>query len=389
MVFPRTRLNLSGERFTVRYRLLAADEAEARARARGICLEQTVELPEEALVGDDIQAGLVGRIEALRAVGAGLFETAISYAVETAGIELTQLLNVIFGNTSMQPGIRVEELELPDSLLALFKGPRLGRAGLRRLLGVPERPLLATALKPVGLPAGDLAGLARRFALGGIDIIKDDHGLADQSLAPFDERVRRCAEAVAEANAKTGYRCIYVPNVTAPIDRLLERAYLAKEAGVGGLMIAPGLTGWDAERRLAEDDGLALPLFSHPALLGSFVSGTDRGIAQRVVFGQVPRLVGADASIYVNYGGRFAFSREDCRAAAEAAGMPLGRLRPNLPMPGGGMTLDRLPEMYRFYGREIIFLVAGGLYTHGPDLEDTSRRFRELAQELSAGPSPA
>lgn len=386
MVFPFTRLSLSGERFSITYRLLAADEAGARARARGICLEQTVELPEEALAGDDIQAGVAGRIEALRPVAAGLFETVISYAVETAGAELTQLLNVIFGNSSMQPGIRVEELHLPDSLLALFKGPRLGRAGLRRLLAAPERPLLATALKPVGLPAAGLAGLARSFALGGIDIIKDDHGLADQTFAPFCDRVRRCAAAVAEANATTGYGCLYVANVTAPIDRLLERAYLAKEAGAGGLMIAPGLTGWDAARRLAEDDGLGLPLFCHPALLGSFVSGADRGIAHRVTFGQLPRLAGADAAIYVNYGGRFAFSREDCLAAAQASGLPLGRLRPGFPMPGGGMTLDRLPEMYRFYGRDIIFLVAGGLYTHGPDLQETARRFRERVEELTAGP---
>ena len=41
----------------------------------------------------------------------------------------------------------------------------------------------------MGLPAHALADLAYQFALGGIDIIKDDHGLADQSFAPFKERV--------------------------------------------------------------------------------------------------------------------------------------------------------------------------------------------------------
>ena len=108
----------------------------------------------------------------------------------------------------MQPGIRVLRLDLPPSLLQQFKGPRFGREGLRALLGVADRPLLGTALKPMGLPAADLADLAYQLALGGVDIIKEDHGLTDQPFAPFAERVPRCAEAVARANRQTGYRCL-------------------------------------------------------------------------------------------------------------------------------------------------------------------------------------
>src|SRR5690606_2754524 len=138
----------------------------------------------------------------------GGFEATISYAVETTGCELTQFLNVVFGNSSIKPGIRVERLDLPPGLLNAFKGPRLGRDGLRALLGVPTRPLLCTALKPMGLSAKALAEFAYRFALGGMDVIKDDHGLANQSFAPFKERVERCAEAVARANRETGGNCI-------------------------------------------------------------------------------------------------------------------------------------------------------------------------------------
>ena len=67
MIFPATRLTLSGERFTVHYRLVAGGEAEARALARGICLEQTVEVSDKLLADDDIRAHVVGRIEALEA----------------------------------------------------------------------------------------------------------------------------------------------------------------------------------------------------------------------------------------------------------------------------------------------------------------------------------
>ncbi|MCB0154325.1 MAG: ribulose 1,5-bisphosphate carboxylase large subunit [Anaerolineae bacterium] len=381
-MFPHTTLNLSGQRFTVTYRLVAADEAAATTKATGICLEQTVELPAQLLVGDDIQAEVVGRLERLSRLPDGHFEAVISYASETAGAELPQLLNVIFGNSSMQRGIQVIRFDLPDSLLAAYPGPRFGRAGLRRFVNVPERPLLCTALKPMGLAAPDLAHLAHQFALGGIDLIKDDHGLANQMFAPFEERVQRCAEAVNTANAQSGQRCLYLPNITGPADRVIERAYFAKAAGAGGVMLAPGLAGLDFIRLLAADDSFGLPLLSHPALRGSFVSNDNQGLAYGLSCGQLPRLAGADASIYVNFGGRFGFSRAGCRHITETTGEPMGHLLPIFPCPGGGMTLENLPEMVDFYGREVILLIAGGLYGHGPNLGDNCRRFKETVEGL-------
>ena len=233
MIFPATRLTLSGERFSVHYRLVAGSEDEARVIASGICLEQTVEVSDRLLADDDIRGQVVGRIEGLEAAGPGRYDVAISYAVETTADELTQLLNVIFGNSAMQPGIRVLRLDLPPSLLQQFKGPRFGREGLRALLGVADRPLLGTALKPMGLPAADLADLAYQLALGGVDIIKEDHGLTDQPFAPFAERVPRCAEAVARANRQTGYRCLYAPNVTAAADRIWHPCPAGQGLGCG------------------------------------------------------------------------------------------------------------------------------------------------------------
>ncbi|MGE5601899.1 MAG: RuBisCO large subunit C-terminal-like domain-containing protein [Nitrososphaerales archaeon] len=382
MIFPETRLALSGERFTVHYRLVANTDAEASAVARGICLEQTVETSDELLADDDIRASVVGRLEALESSEPGYYEAAISYAVESSARELTQLLNVVFGNSAMQPGIRVLHLDLSPAILRQFKGPRFGRAGLRALLGVTDRPLLGTALKPMGLSAQNLAELAYQLALGGVDIVKEDHGLTDQPFAPFAERVPQCADAVARANRESGYACIYAPNVTAPADRILARARQAKASGAGGIMVAPGLVGWDTLRLLAEDDTLGLPVLCHPALLGSLAVNPDQGMAHRVTYGQLPRLAGADVTIFVNYGGRFSFSPDDCRAIITAAEEPRGHVKPIFPMPAGGMTLGRLPEMLEFYGSEAIFLIAGGLYSRGPDLLASSREFRRLVEQL-------
>lgn len=371
---------LSGERFKVKYRL-SGSEPEAYAKARDICIEQTVEFPEELLPDNFISDSIVGRIERFTP-GRDCYYAVISYAVETTANEMTQLLNVIFGNISIKPGIRVEQVELSDSLLDLFKGPRFGRDGLRKLLNVPVRPLLFTALKPMGLSAEELAQMAYQLALGGIDVIKDDHGLTDQKFAPFAERVSRCAEAVAKANSETGRQCIFMANVTAPAHQVLERAHQAKAAGAGGLMIAPGLTGLDMMRQLADDESLGLPVFSHPAFQGTYVMSDRHGLSHAVLFGQLARLAGADTTIYPNFGGRFSFSRAECESIAGACAAPMGAIKPVFPSPGGGMTLERIPELLAVYGREVIFLMGGGLIKHSPDLIHNCRYFREMIEKF-------
>ncbi|MDA8441611.1 MAG: RuBisCO large subunit C-terminal-like domain-containing protein [Peptococcaceae bacterium] len=370
---------ISGERFSVIYRL-QGNETEASMQARDICLEQTVEFPEELVPDGVIRNKILGRIENMEAWDEASFKVEISYAVETSALELTQLLNVIFGNISIKPGIRVEEINLPQSLLSCFKGPRFGRDGLRQLLKVAKRPLLFTALKPMGLSASELAELAYQFALGGIDIIKDDHGLTDQLFAPFEERVILCTQAVQRANQATGHHAIYVPNVTASYHNLLKRARFAKQAGAGGFLIAPGLTGLDAIRTLADDDALALPLFSHPAFQGSYVMGTS-GIAHYALYGQIMRLAGADAVIYPNFGGRFSFSREECTRIAQGTSVPMGPIRQIFPSPGGGMSVESIPEMIKVYDNDVIFLIGGGLFKQGPDLVENCRYFRALVEK--------
>lgn len=371
---------ISGERFIVTY-LVSGSEQEALAKAKDICIEQTVEFPPYLIPAGFIQDEILGRIESFEAHNQD-YKVRISYAVETTANELTQLLNVIFGNISIKPGIRVEHLEFPPALLRNYKGPRFGKEGIRTLLGITERPVLFTALKPMGLSAEQLADLAYKFALGGIDVIKDDHGLTDQCFAPFAERVHLCAAAVDKANKETGSRSIYVANITAPYGQVSKRARVAKEFGAGGLMVAPALVGFDCMRELAENDDIALPLFSHPAFIGSYVTYSQNGLSHQALFGQVMRLAGADVVIYPNFGGRFSFSQTECEAIARAAAAPMAGIKEILPAPGGGMSIQRVPELHAVYGNDVMFLIGGGLFQHGPDIVENCRYFRSMLNSM-------
>lgn len=377
-MIEHTTLDVSGERLAVAYSLHASAE-DARAIAEKACTEQTIEFPPELIGDDDIRGHVFGRIEAMESFGPRLHQIVISYAVECSGFELPQLFNLIYGNISLFPQMRVERIALPDSLAARFKGPRFGLAGLRALADAEGDPLFMTALKPMGLSPERIADQAYQFAIGGLDIIKDDHGLANQPFAPFRERVAVVSEAVRRANAETGGRSIYAPMISGPSEQIVEQAFWAKEQGAGALLIAPGLIGLDVARRLAEDDALALPMIGHPAMIGSYVVSPTNGFSHYAMFGQIMRLIGMDASIFPNFGGRFSFSPEECRAVADGCAEAMNHFKPIVPAPAGGMTFGNVPEMADFYGRDVMYLMGGNLHKQPGTLADNCRKLREIA----------
>jgi ribulose-bisphosphate carboxylase large chain len=362
------------DRLTITYRLACSEGEDPEEMARGIALEQTVELP-EACVAAEILERVVGRVEDVEDEG-GAWIARISYSAEAVGGELPQLLNLIFGNISMKWGIRVEAIDWPERVLELLPGPQYGVDGLRRLCEAEEsRPLLCAALKPLGLSAHELSGVSRSLALAGVDIVKDDHSLADQSWAPFDQRLALCQQAVTEANDETGGSTLYFPNLTGSHRDLWPRLDLIRRAGCSGVMVSPMILGLDFVRELAQDSELAI--LGHPALAGSFFA-TDHGIAPELLLGEIFRLVGCDGVIYPNVGGRFVLGRADCLAINDRLRRPLGDCLPAFPVPGGGIDTRRISEWVDRYGPDTIFLIGTGLYRE-PDLLAAAKA---LASEL-------
>lgn len=371
---------LSGLRFVVQYSILGNAE-DARNIAENICNEQTVEFPASALPKGDIPDQVMGKIESFEQLDEAHYEVEISFAVETAGNNILQLLNNILGLSGLLDGITVKALKLPVELLEDYHGPRFGITGLRNRIGIHDRPLLATALKPMGLSSQHLADLAYEFAVNGLDIIKDDHGITDLKFSPFEERVTLCSKAVARANRDTGLNCLYIANVTAPAEVAFARARFAKEVGAGGLMVSAALTGFDLMQRLADSNDLGLPILYHPSFSGGLLAGSRKsGFSHYVAFGQLPRLAGADVSIFVNYGGRFPVTQEDSHAAVQGCLDEMGSLKPAFPCIGGGMTLDRIPDLCAEYGKDSVLLVGGGLHTMSADLGKNVRDFLKAVE---------
>ncbi len=355
-------------RMTVIYRVRSDSKAIA-ARAEAIAVEQSVEMPLSAISDETVLRDIVGEVQEIRELQPDLFETRIGLSVATMGADAGQLLNMLFGNTSIHDDVTLWDAEIPAELLSAFGGPRQGIAELRDRCKAHGRAMTCTALKPQGLPPSDLASLAGRLAEGGLDFIKDDHGLADQSYSPFQERMSACAEAVREANARTGFHTHYVPNVSGDFDMAARQLMLAVEEGISAVLIEPMIIGVSNFHRLVCEFP-QVAFFTHPAMAGA------SRIAPPFLLGKLFRLFGASVTVYPNYGGRFSYSPETCKEIAEAARGPWQALKPCVPAPAGGMTLDRVPEILDFYGPDTMLLIGGSLLSAKEKMTEAAAAFR-------------
>jgi S-methyl-5-thioribulose 1-phosphate isomerase len=332
---------------------IRCDAQSIEERAQAIAVEQSVEMPLDAIEDDRIQSEIVGRVEAIREIAAGVFAVRIALATETVGQDAGQLINMLFGNSSIHDDVLLNDVVFPAELVALFGGPRHGLAELRRRVGASRRALTCSALKPQGTPPAKLADLARRFAQGGIDYIKDDHSLADQAYSPFAARIEAIAAALRSLG-KTAEMARYVPSLSGDLDQLRQQAALARNAGLDTVMVAPMISGLSNFHRLVTENP-DLAFMTHPSLAGA------ARIAPPLLFGKIFRMLGADAVVFPNHGGRFGYSPATCRQIAQTALDGGMALRPCAPVPAGGMSRERVPEMLEFYGTDVMLLIGGGL----------------------------
>ncbi len=355
-----------------------AEASAIEARARSIAVEQSVEMPIEAIDEPSVLTDIVGQVEAIAELRHGVFEVRIGLATATilgsqGGGDCGQLLNMLFGNTSLHPDVVLHDMVLPPGL---FAGPRHGIAGLRRRVGASRRALTCSALKPQGMPPARLATLAERFARGGVDFIKDDHGLADQAYSPFAERARACAQAVRRANADTGHATQYAPSLSGSLDQMRAQLALAREAGIATVIVAPMIAGPSNIQALVRDNP-DIAFMAHPTLGGA------ARIAPELLIGRLFPLMGADAVVFPTYGGRFGYSPETCRRLAGNATVPEAPLLAALPVPAGGMTLARVPEKLDFYGPDTMLLIGGNLLLARERLtEETAAFVRAVAEHV-------
>ncbi len=360
--------------FEITYRVTVLEGQQIEQKIEDICLEQSVELPRRLLTGE-VEKKVVGNPTKRKQIDEDLFEVTVSWPIENIGGDISQFLNILYGNISLQAGIMITGADWYALNGDLFEGPAFGIHKIRKKFDKPSGAFSSTSLKPLGTDAEGIADLAYQFASGGLHIMKDDHGITDQKYAPFEKRVEACVRAVQRAQDETGHRAYYFAHITALAAESVERYKRAAELGADGVLLCPHIAGMETMHQLAWMD-LSLPIIAHPAFSGGLTTNKLQGLSPDFLYGQLWRALGADFVVYPNTGGRFSFSLEECQSINEAARTTEFPFKSSFPMPGGGMKRSNIPNWLETYGTDTVFLLGTDLYEHpdGP---------RAAAEELS------
>lgn len=309
------------------------------------------------------------------------FVVQIAYPEVNFGEQIPMLLTTVIGNISGS-ALKMIDLWLPKRFTAAFTGPKFGIEGVRKLLGVPKRPLLNNMIKPcTGFTPEVGAKLFYEAARAGVDIIKDDELLADPCFCPRQERVKLYMEAVERAKQEKGENTLFTVNVTDRPDKVRDNAYRAIEAGANALMINYLTAGIASLQILAEDPNINVPILAHPDFVGAMTASPVTGVASHVILGKLARLAGADMIIIGAPYGKFAVLRDKYMKLAFALRQPFHHIKPTFPMPGGGVNPGMVSALVADLGYD--FIVAAGGAVHGHPMGPAAGA-RALRQAIDA-----
>jgi ribulose-bisphosphate carboxylase large chain len=292
----------------------------------------------------------------------------LSWSVENIGCNLPTLISTVQGNLyelAQFSGLRLMDLDLPDSFGQQFNGPGFGISGTRHLTGVRQRPLIGTIIKPsIGLTPQQTAAIVKQLAFAGIDFVKDDELMADPPHSPFEGRVSAVMQVINDHSQKTGKKVMYAFNISGELDRMLRNYELIVRAGGTAAMLSLNSVGLAGVKRVCDEGELAIHghrngwgmLTRHPLL------GIDFAAYQKLW-----RLAGVD-QLHVNGIENKFWEDDDSVARSIAACLkPMPGLLPILPVVSSGQWGGQAPETYRRTRTlDLLYLAGGGIMAH-PD----------------------
>ncbi len=281
-----------------------------------------------------------------------------------------QFLSVVAGNffgLEQLKNARLLDVHLPKQVIKLFKGPKFGLHGVKKLMNCEHKPSIGGTVKPkIGLPPRKYGELVYLFGLGGLTAGKDDETLVNQRFCPLIDRVIAVREAIDKVKDETGQSMLYSVNVTTRVDQILEVADKVISHGANQLLVDVIVAGFSAVQALAEDASINVPIHCHRAMHAAFTRNPKHGISMKVI-AKLCRLVGGDILHVGTWGvGKMHGEADETQIYADAITQPMGHLKPMLPMASGGLHPGSVEALVRRAGVDIQIQAGGGIAGH-PD----------------------
>ena len=301
----------------------------------------------------------------------GVFHRAvieIAFPVANVGHNLPTLMATIAGNLfelGEVTGLRLLDLDLPESYAAGFARPAFGPEGTRRLAGVHGRPIIGTIIKPsIGLTAVQTAELVDSLCAAGIDFIKDDELAADPPYEPFDQRLAAVMPVLHRHADRLGRMPMYAINISGTMDDMLRRHDAVLRAGGTCVMVSVNWAGFAAVEHLRRH--AQLPIHGHRNGWGAFTRHPGLGFSFEV-YQKLWRLAGVDQMHVNGIRSKFWEADESVIRSARACLTPFAGVAAVMPVFSSGQWAGQAPQIYdQLQSTDLMHLAGGGIIGH-PD----------------------
>jgi ribulose-bisphosphate carboxylase large chain len=232
----------------------------------------------------------------------------------------------------------------------------------RKILDVFDRPLVGTIVKPkVGLDPAGTAEVAAAAVRGGLDLVKDDETLTNQSFCPMVKRVDAVMGTLDRLEQDTGRRAFYAVNVTTGADQILERAEKAVDHGANMVMVDVLTAGFSALEVLSRN--VKVPVHVHRTMHGALTRDRGHGISM-VVIAKLVRLAGGTNLHTGSYLGKMAREIEENDLCRDALRNEWHGLKRVFPVASGGIYPATVHANLDGYGIDCIVQAGGGVHGH-------------------------
>jgi len=277
-------------------------------------------------------------------------------------------------------GLKLEDVWFPEEFLNAFDGPSYTLKEMREYLGVFDRPILGTIVKPkIGLKPAEFADVCYEFWMGGGDFVKFDEPQADQSFCPFIEVIDEVGLRMEKVRKETGRNKVLSVNISAAdFDTMLERAEYVRskmERGSYAFLVDGIIAGWTAVQTIRRHFSDVF-LHFHRAGHGAFTRPENPFGFSVPVMTKFGRLSGASGMHTGTVGiGKMKGNENEDILAADAGCKKIsvgkffkqdwGKIKPCCPIASGGLKPEELPELMSVFGYvDFITTMGGGCHSY-------------------------
>ncbi len=311
---------------------------------------------------------------------------------------LASIRGNIYGMKEIQE-LKILDWVMPEKFQKQFPGPKIGIKEIRKIIGTKSRPHVGTIVKPkVGLSAKEWADVAQKAFMGGLDMVKDDENLVNQTFCPWEERVIRTIEAADKAKDELGEGKIYVSNITDSIPKMIERIEFLDEHGWKQCMIdvyVMGIAG--TEEILRELHKRKFLVHAHRAGHGAETRG-PWGVGFNF-WEKIYRLLGV-SQLHTGTGvGKMEGSPLFIQKYGEIASKqkikgfePLflnfkwaKNIKPMMPVASGGLHPGLVEGVTAIYGKDVTIMAGGGIHGHPKGTLYGAKAQRAAAEDVNKG----